>query len=368
MSQPIRVTQSGRLPRAAGGILIVEPNPTGHRLNFVRLIVERAIALGLDFTVALGPGAQQTEEYAAHLADLDLGPTMVVASHDLGQLRALARDSSAAAVVVPNGDELALALGRGRWWGSPARLSILVERATAQPARVAALDPVKKLARLAMLLAAAVQPNVRITLLTTSWRTRRRAFRTVGDPIRLNAPLNGREQFRAAHGMSPDTYWFGVLGAVDERKNVDVVARAMLAAPSRAAGLLIAGKIQPAVQSKVAALEPALTAAGIQLSIVDRMLTDVELDECVIACDCLIFAHANEGPSGIFGKALLAGTRALAAGSKWLRADARAVPANADWVALDVASLATGVAAAAATGRPQPVQLPGEAAFVDALL
>lgn len=352
----------------SGRLLIVEPNPSGHRLHFVRLIIERAAGLGREFRVALAPGVESTDEYAVHLADLQLGPLLAASSSGLSGLEALAQDSSADLVIVPDGDRIALALGAGARWRSDAQLSVLVIRATAQPAQIPVLNPIRKLVRRTLLVAASARPRVRVTTLRSSWRDPRSLTQTVGDPVSISVPPAERDRFRTARGLDPDRYWFGVLGAVDARKNADTVARAVLEQPSRSVGLLVAGKIHSSAMLELQELVPRFAQVGIELKLVDRLLTDAELDEFVVACDCLVLAHSNEGPSALFGKALLAGTRVLAAGARSLRADARAVPGHADWVPLDVISIAKGMGDARTAGRPQPRRLPGVEQFVDALI
>jgi hypothetical protein len=354
--------------RSSGRILVVEPNPTGHRLVYVRLIVEHARALGRDVRVALGRDADRTPEYALHLAGLDLGPTLTASSKDLAELRALASSSHADLVVVPDGDAVALTLGRGGRWDSPATLSVLVMRGTAQPSKRPMLNLPRRLARRALLLAASARPNVRVHVLATGWRPPRSLIPTAPDPISFSASSNDRLQLRERLGLNPDRYWFGVLGAIDERKNAEMVARAVLASPSRRQGFIVAGPIRESVLRNLNALAPRFSAAGIELRLVDRVLSQHELDEFVLACDCVVIAYATEFPSGIFGKALLAGTRTITAGSRWLRADSRQVPDHAEWVPLDVKSLSGAMARALDSDRPEPYELPSPYAFVGKLL
>jgi len=332
------------------------------------MIVERARALGRDVRVALAAGAEGTDEYATHLADLHLESLLTASSSDLTELAALARRASADVVVVPDGDRVALALGKGGRWGSDAALSVLVIRATAQPGPIPVLDPVRKLARRTLLLAASVRPRVRVRILRSGWRAPRSLIPTVGEPVSISASPDDRVAIRKAHGLDEERYWFGILGAVNGRKNPDLVARALLAQQDRSVGLLVAGRIDAPSLARLQDLAPQFSAAGMELRIVDRFLSNTELDEYVVACDCLVFAHSNEGPSANFGKALLAGTRVLAAGARSLRADASAVASHASWAPLDVSALATAMAAARTARRPEPLALPGPEALVDALL
>jgi hypothetical protein len=352
-----------------GCTLIVEPNPDGHRLFFVRLLVERALSQGREFRVALGPGAQRTEEYAVHLAGLPLGSILTASSKSLEELNFLALKSSANLVVVPDGDAVALGLGSGARWRNPARLSLLVMRATAQDGgRRPTATLLRTFIRKCLLLTAAARPRVRVRVLRSSWRTTRSALRSVADPVLLSVSPHDRPDLRRALGLAENKYWYAVLGAISERKNVGMVARALIEQPRRPVGLLVAGRIQPSELTKLHELEPHLIMAEVELKIVDRLLTDGELDAMVTAVDCLVLAHSNEGPSALFGKALLAGTRVLTAGARSLRADADRLPGHASWVPLDPGSIAAGMVDAFSAQRPRPTRLGDTGAFADALL
>lgn len=354
--------------RGTGRILVVEPNPSGHRLHYVRLIVERAIELEREFSVALRPGVEDTDEFKAHLSDVNLGTILRTSSNTISELLSLARQSSAELIVVPDGDEIAIRLGAGARWASDAQLSLLVMRPTAQGHRRTLFNPARRIVRRALLAAASARPRVRVTTLRSSWIAPSRLGRTVGDPISITVAPPDRSAIRSKRGLDPDRFWFTVLGAVTERKNADIVAQALLAQPSRAVGLVVAGKIQPSVLARLQDLLPQFSEMGVGLVIVNRVLTDGELDEYVVASDCLVLAHSNEGPSALFGKALIAGAPVLAAGARSLRTDARTMPSHANWVPLSVESLAQGMTQVLSSERPKPADLPDPRQFAEALL
>jgi hypothetical protein len=102
--------------------------------------------------------------------------------------------------------------------------------------------------------------------------------------------------------------------------------------------------------------------------VVDRMLEDVELDSAIAAVDCVVLAHSNEGPSGIFGKAVMSGTRLIASGASSLRQDAQAVATHATWTPLSADAIARAMGDAAAADRPAAVPDMGTARFTSALL
>ena len=100
----------------------------------------------------------------------------------------------------------------------------------------------------------------------------------------------------------------------------------------------------------------------------DRLLSDLELDAAIRRVDCVVLAHSNEGPSGLFGKAAAAGTRIVAAGAASLRADAGAIPEVAAWSPLDVVGLGAELDLARRKPRPDPIQGLSATDFCTALL
>jgi hypothetical protein len=145
-------------------------------------------------------------------------------------------------------------------------------------------------------------------------------------------------QLRERYGLPLDRRLVGIIGDISIRKCVPTVAEATrLAGPD--VDLLLAGPITEEMQAWLDALPPA-DRARVHTRL--GFLPDDEIDGCVAASDVISLALLNPGPSGIQGKALLAGVPVLSAGSKLREREATAYGAGVH-VDLDAASLASGI-------------------------
>ena len=134
------------------------------------------------------------------------------------------------------------------------------------------------------------------------------------------------------------------------------------------AGLLIAGKIDPVLRPEIESAAAASVDSGRPVVIIDRILSDVELDAAVAAVNCLMLAHSNEGPSGLLGKAACGGTRVIAAGAKSLKSDIEELPELGDWTELNEESLGAAMQASLPLRRGQAVLRSDVNSFVRVML
>ncbi|WP_433862049.1 hypothetical protein [Streptomyces sp. L7] len=348
----------------------MEPNQSGHRLYYVRLLAQAAVARGDEVVLALSEAASATDESGLHLSGIAESVT-IVSARDFGvdAVAELSRRYDAAITVVPDGDRFAMRLARTRGgWSGQGALSVLIMREVAQPGRLSMVVAAKSRIRTALFHRASRLPRVRLSVLKSATWTGDSMFACAPDPVSLACGDDDISELRAAWNLEDDRYWFGVLGAIFDRKNVPLVARALRAAEAQNSGLLIAGRCDPEAARAMAGPLAELTAAGAKVVVVDRLLSELELDAAVTAVDCVVLAHSNEGPSGLFGKAAAAGTRVVAAGALSLREDARHVPSLASWVPLDETALMGAMRRAQALHRPTAVFAPENARFAEALL
>ncbi len=168
--------------------------------------------------------------------------------------------------------------------------------------------------------------------------------------------------------LDPSKTWFGIFGAVSERKNAELVARSMIGSPRlrRNAGLVVAGRLAPAVRAVLSSLR---RDSGLEIAVLDRLLTSRELNHLIKEVSCVVVAHDNDGPSGIFGKAAALGTPVVAAGAQSLRADTLSWPHGSSWCQLDEVSIAARLEAELGRGeRPAPCQVGGPTLFAQRVL
>ncbi|MEA5456995.1 hypothetical protein SPF06_19910 [Sinomonas sp. JGH33] len=352
-----------------GPVLVVEPNMTGHRPYYVRLLVEAAVARGQDVVLATRPAQLDSPDAVLHLGELSgqFHPA-VSASWTPEALAGLSRDVGAALTVVPDGDRFAMKLALTRGWAGVGGLSLLIMRELAQPHRIPGMQAARTAIRSALFRRANGFPRVRVSVLKSSWWSGSSALPVVRDPISLNSSPEAVQRVTREWGLSEDRYWFAVLGAISRRKNLELVAMALADIDPRRVGLLVAGAWDGDMGEETTSALNELSGAGALVVTVNRTLSDEELDSAVVRTDCLVLAHSNEGPSGLLGKAAAAGTRVVAAGAKSLRADLGWLTGIGTWVTLDEKNLGLAFARAATQDRPAPLVGPQETEFVEALL
>ncbi len=334
-------------------ILIVAPDTGGHRLYYVRLLAEAALHKGHEVLLA-APLDEKFQEFAAvHLDHIAARLSFIDHStFSAAAITRLAVTKDADLVIHPDGDELLMQLLRTRAIEPKVRWNLLVMRPQGQPSRSPGLVRLKSVVKLMIRLAANRHPNVEIYTLGSAGE-RSRSRRTIPDPVTLSSSDTSVDLLRGDLKTSGDRYWFAVVGALDERKNIPMIANALVPLGA-SVGLVLAGRIAPPLLVEVDRALAEATAAGVAVRRMDRLLSDEELDTTVAAADCVVLAHSNEGSSGIFGKALAAGTRVVAAGARTLRADCRQASDSATWTPLRVESLTTAFREALGLPRPSP--------------
>lgn len=347
-------------------ILIVAPDTGGHRLYYVRLLAEAALGKGYEVLLAATLDDKFQEFATVHLDHIAARLTLIDHStFSVATISQLAAAQDADLVVHPDGDKLLMELLRA-WTIEPAvRWNLLVMRPQGQPSRFPGLVRLKSLLKSMIRLAANRHPNVEIYTLGSAGQ-HSRTRRAVPDPVTLFSSDSSVDSLRGDLESSGRRYWFAVVGALDERKNIPLIAHA-LAPLGASVGLVLAGRISPLILPEVDRAIVNATAAGVAVRRMDRLLSDEELDTTVAAADCVVLAHSNEGPSGIFGKALAAGTRVVAAGARTLRADCREAGGSATWTPLRVESLTAACFEASGLPRPSPNH-PSHSEFTEILL
>jgi glycosyltransferase involved in cell wall biosynthesis len=163
-------------------------------------------------------------------------------------------------------------------------------------------------------------------------------------------------------------FWFGVVGKIGQRKNLPIVAAAVAALDRANVALVVAGQIDEGILQEATPHLDRIREAGGRVEIIDRLLTESEMDQMIMELDCVVLAHSNDGPSGILGKAVAAGTRIVAAGASTLRADCRHIGAGAEWVTMTERLLSEALARAILKPRPQSSLLASPAEFTAGLL
>ena len=345
-------------------VMIVEGNPDGHRLYYVSLLIRGAEESGCRVTVATTELALSSPEWSAHVGAGGDGATVTILNdYRLEAVRRRADELQVDHVIVPDGDSFVYELSRWKRWTGSSTVTAIAMREKGQPSAVPGLRFLMTLAKHTTFLLANIRPRVEVRILKSGpWR----GFSmvpVVRDPVVLTH--QGSESIQLPGG---DRFWFGIVGSVGHRKNLPLVAAALASLNRADIGLIVAGQIDAGVLDLA---EPHLSRIrdnGGQVEIIDRLLSDSEMDQLIVDLDCVVLAHSNDGPSGILGKAAAAGTRIVAAGAPTLRSDCRNIGDGAEWAQLRQHELSKALERAAHKPRPRPTSLASPADFASDLL
>jgi hypothetical protein len=332
---------------------IIAQEVSGHRLMYVRLLVDEALARGYQPTVVLPSGATDSEEFRMQL------------SQRHSRIRVIELERFAAHTVMPllpprpelptlfpDGDAWLreFACRRGNW---PGGALVLVMRPTGQ-AQSNLVRWAQSVAKLILRCLVRSRRGYKVLALR-SFAAKQRRW-TVADPVRVGGSARMAETLRAGWETAqthPPAYWVGVVGALNSRKNIELVAKSLAQIERGKVGLVVAGRCHEGEATMERWLKPARE-AGIPVVRTAGLLSDSQLDSILLALDCAILAHSNEGPSGILGKSKVLGTRVLLAGAQSLRRDAQFLADGTLWVRLTVHDLASGIEATLAREAPPP--------------
>jgi glycosyltransferase involved in cell wall biosynthesis len=304
-----------------GAVVFVEPNPLGHRYQYVKHLV-RIVDEPVLLTSA---GGTASAEFAAYLGDEELethepyAAAFPSAREVAEGIAEFARSRPVDTVVVMDADQAVK-----RWWlDAPRAFRALPKRPrvvflfTRYPARLQWRDRLGWAHRVSKsglaLLAMATGSLRRVANLAGRDESRRGwLVKRAKDPAICSAHARDRLRLRAELGLDPDLLLVGILGAISDRKNVPMVAEAV----ARVGGdtrLLLAGGLTDYVRNWLAEQPQAVLD---RLIVRDEFLPNETLDAYVAACDVVSIAQDNNGPSGIMGKTLAAGVPVLTAGSR----------------------------------------------------
>lgn len=323
----------------AGPVWIVEPNPEGHRLWYVRLLLEAAAAAGSPLpTVVTTARAPQSREWATHLSECD--PDVRILDEANGWLRVVLAEATAARthVVLLEADAALPVLvrtalrARGRLRGTG-----LLMRAHPQGGMRGRLAFAGKLVLTAALRLLA--PAFTLRTLEAVPQSRHPASAALGlpvtpDPVVFAPLLRSREAWLRQAGIPERSWTLLVAGDLSERKHVPEILQALQhlhavghgrQRPGEPAGgvrLALVGRLSAGARQAYESLSPEVRAC---ITLQEGYLSDAELDTWIAAADAVAVLHRNEGSSGILLKCAAAGTPVLAGGARTVRIATRAL-------------------------------------------
>lgn len=309
-------------------VLIVEQRSSGHLLVFVRELVEEAVRLQMQPIVALGPGVINSIEFSAHLAGAPARFVSFEGAVTPRLIDSLSVEHDVARVVVPHGDELAARQPFSRW-GYAGETTVLVMRDPAwELSDTRGARRIRLLLKMLMLRMLAARPGVRVVWLRSYGYHGRRDH--VIDPFISDvAPKRIREErprVRSSLGLSDDTFWFLVTGAITTRKNIDAILEGLSAVrashPEREIGLAVVGPITQRRDEVLSQIERA-RASGAHVILHERHMQNSEMNEVVASADAVVMAYSSNSPNSTMLKAKVLGVPIVVAGPSSVRGFAR---------------------------------------------
>lgn len=343
-------------PPGTGPLVIALENGSGHRLSYLRLLLE-ADRLAKQSTVVIIPrGVAVLSDAEIHLKDLARKPLVVeIEKFDYHAVLKLSKNLKARRVVFPDGDGyLAQAIRPRMKSRNDPKAVLLIMRATGQSSNGLQLF-LENLAKATLRTAARTLGGASVFSLVSAAKLVV-AAKEVQDPIELTtSEIDWVSIKQSWSDDAASRYWFGVFGALSERKNIPLIVDSLAQVSSAKIGLVIAGRsrMNRMFDSDIRRLRD----QGVPVKHYDQILPDEWLDGLIGTVDCVVLAHSNEGPSGVLGKALASGTRVLGAGARSLRKDAQARPREIYWSRLRSTELARAMQQAQKSPRPSPVKL-----------
>lgn len=355
--------------------LIVEPRSSGHLLVYVARII--GARPDLDVTLLTTSASRSSREYEEHLGHIgaDFDTFEVESVPDVKTVLSVARRSRADVVIIPHGDTYVAPFLRSLWRRRTVRTRLLVMRDPRWERPAPPSRRVKNLLKLAMVRVLSIDRRLEVLWLREpGYVSRRRDF--VIDPFIADVDIDRTRALGASiaeeAGLDTGIFWFGVTGAITSRKNVDMIVGALVlaraAAPTALMGLALIGPVVDLGGRSLDELAKALYGANISLRVVDRLLSNDEMNGAVLALDCVVMAYSSHSPNSTLGKAKILGTRVVAAGPPSVQGFATMVH-GALVSDLTIEKLSQSLVASMATDRPTPERFQdGSRSFAEQLI
>lgn len=359
--------------------VVLELRSSGHRLDFVRHVLEHATSSERVVWVT-SRQAMHSREYAMRdlskfvscTLAIDVSePDTVLATREV--LDELCRLPGNWRIILPDGDKL---IGRLAFLsGRRHRVTALLIRRPLLSIRIRQfyVSLVKGLLSILVQLRGhrvlGLTP-ARLAVPENAWakaRPKKRlpfTIEPVSDPIDL-AWEGDRAAARAMLGIDTNRTLVVLAGNITLRKNPQVVMAALLGiGGSSPPGLLLVGRLDPAVEASCFSQMDRLRRAG-RLWELPGPLSGQRLDAGIGAGDCVVVAHSTLGPSGIVGRSVALGVPVVVAGPVSLSPDIEKICHRAR---LDAVSLKTAISEVLGAASHAPRQLESAASFAAQLL
>jgi len=322
-------------------ILIFEICPTGHRLQYVKVMLDTFCPLTNDIIFATSRNIELTDEYTVHLkhvghkftldasAELNAGGTMTVSFRTFLHFYKIIKKYSPDYIYVPFADGLAQFLGIARLVGmSPltnnARMEILLMRGKIPQIETSFLNKLKTYAWLKTLeLSGAdtihfLNPLQFSKIKESSYIKLASRARLVPEPVE-EMKSNSRSVARKKLDIPVDGRYIACLGRLDTRKGVDLLVRSYANANLKINDrLLLVGLATPEIKYILDTEVKHLVKEG-RIIHINRYVSQEELEAGICAADVVCTPYpAHFISSGIVVRAAALGKYILASNVGWM--------------------------------------------------
>lgn len=346
---------------------IYEPNPDGHRFKYVQYLVKYAEILGAEICVVTSKRGYDHPNYEVHLANLEGLFSLKVIEQNDRNIEKYSHILQTSLMVVPDGDKFIWKTAWRKSWKGHGEIVALAMRADGQGD-----TPLKRLAGTAvkrtLLKVGNSRRNVNIFELKSSLWEPRAHGPYVPDPITYEPDIASLTEVWPECEAKSDIKWVGLVGALTERKNINLVLKSALQVQHTNFGIILAGQMDPAIREDVDETVMLLRQKGVPVIALTQLLTDGQLDAVISKLHCVVLAHSNEGPSGILGKSVQAGTFVVAAGAKSLKRDCKKIKSTSCWSPLNGPDIARSIRIALGNEIVEAKNLDTEKFFASRLL
>lgn len=298
--------------------MIAENHWDGHRLFYVKLLVEEALSLGHVVTLILRKNIKEHEEFRQHLQHLLSNISFYeIDLISINVLETFSLDLKPDLLVIPDADAYLVPLFRNGGWKGKCILNLLIMREIAESRlRISFFSELKTIAKSLATYHVSRLRNINIVLLkAATWRGSSR-YRVALDPIQIASTDSQKIALSVEAGLSPETYWVGIVGRNDMSKRPELIANAIAHLKDPTIGLALLGKLTDEMHSTVQAIDDTLTQSENPLRVLPRVLNDSEFDSALEIVDCNIIVRTVIAPSAVVGKCLAIGSRAIVVGNR----------------------------------------------------
>ncbi|WP_182174554.1 hypothetical protein [Flaviflexus equikiangi] len=302
-------------------VFIAENSGSGHRLVYVRVLVEGALGRGLRPILALTSSVLGSEEYERHLRHLEEEFEVVELPERVSvrELKRLAHEVGSRRVIIPNGNSYVLDLAFGPTGKRYPPLRVLMMSDPRWEIVGRTIPRFRTFLKLALFSLAEKRNNSEIVWLREPGH--RGTVRHANDPVLLDGTTvqiaEDARRYRESNNITSDRFWFGVTGVISEAKQTTLIARAVVEAGRRAGRPVGLALLGPWKASDVTweRLTNVVEEDNLTLATNFVLHSNYEMNVAIRSLDCVVAAYGSVyGPSSTLGKTAALGVRSIGAG------------------------------------------------------